>query len=287
MSKIGIFYAYWVHDWDVDFHPYVDKAYQLGFDVLEVNAGTVADMTPAERIALKMHAQEKGISLSYVVGLQHKYDLAAEDPAIRKNGIAYLQRMAAAVGQMGGGPVGGIIYGAWPASMPEGSTDKRPYLERSVASMKEAIKAAEDHHVTFNMEVVNRFEQFLINTCREAVDYVMEVDSPAAKVMLDTFHINIEEDSFSDAILTAGDLLGHFHVGEQNRMPPGYGRIPWTEIGAALRKINYSGYVVIEPFLRPGGQIGRDIRVFRDLSVGMDMDDEARKALYFMRGVMK
>jgi len=192
-----------------------------------------------------------------------------------------------AIGEMGGGNLGGIIYGCWPATMPEGGSDKRSYFDRSVASMKEAIKVAEDNNVIFNMEVVNRFEQYLMNTCEEAVEYVEAVGSPNAKVMLDTFHMNIEEDSFGQAILRAGDNLGHFHIGENNRMPPGYGHIPWTEIGAALRKINYQGYVTMEPFLMPGGEVGRDIKVFRDLSEGMDLDDEARKALLFMRGVLK
>jgi len=285
--KVGIFYAYWVHDWDVNFHPYIDKASDIGFDVIEVNAGTIADMTSDERKELKAHAQDKGIELSYVVGLQHQYDIALADEGIRKNGIAYLQKMAKAVGEMGGGPVGGIIYSSWPASMPEGETNKQPYIDRSVASMKEAVKAAEDNDVYFCMEVVNRFEQYLMNTCAEAVEYVKAVGSPNAKVMLDTFHMNIEEDFFYKAIHRAGDLLGHFHVGETNRMPPGYGRIPWIEVATALREIKYQGYVVMEPFLMPGGQIGRDIKVFRNLSIGMELDDEAHKALQFMRGVLK
>jgi D-psicose/D-tagatose/L-ribulose 3-epimerase len=153
--------------------------------------------------------------------------------------------------------------------------------------MKEAIKVAEDNQVFFNMEVVNRFEQYLLNTCAEAIDYVEMVGSPNARVMLDTFHMNIEEDFLGDSILRAGDKLGHLHIGENNRMPPGYGHIPWTELASALRKINYTGYVVMEPFLMPGGQVGRDIKVFRDLSVGLDLDEEARKALLFMRGVLK
>jgi D-psicose/D-tagatose/L-ribulose 3-epimerase len=137
------------------------------------------------------------------------------------------------------------------------------------------------------MEVVNRFEQFIMNTADEAVAYIEAVGSPNARVMLDTFHMNIEEDFIDDAIVKTGDRLGHLHIGENNRMPPGYGHIPWTEIGAALRRIHYQGYVVMEPFLMPGGQVGRDIKVFRDLSVGLDLDEEARKALQFMRGVLK
>ncbi|MFN8568729.1 MAG: sugar phosphate isomerase/epimerase family protein [Kouleothrix sp.] len=287
MNKVGIYYAYWTHDWDADFHPYVDKVARLGFDLLEVNGGTIARMTSEERRRLKAHAEAAQISLSYCIGLPHAYDIASEDRAVRARGIAYLQQMAAAIGEIGGGMLSGIIYGAWPATLPEGTTDRRPYLERSIASMREAIKAAEDNHVIFNMEVVNRFEQFLLNTSAEALAYVEAVGSPNAKILLDTFHMNIEEDFIGDAIVLAGDKLGHVHVGENNRMPPGFGHIPWTEIGAALRKIGYGGAVVMEPFLLPGGQVGRDIKVFRDLSVGLDLDDEARKAALFMRGVLK
>ncbi len=287
MNKIGIYYAYWTHDWDADFHPFIDKVADIGFDVLEVNGGTVGHMTAEERQALKAHADDRNITLSYCVGLPKQYDLASEAKSVRDNGIAFLKTMAKAIGEMGGGNLGGIIYSYWPATLPAGVTDKRPYWERSVASMEEAIKAAEDNNVFFNMEVVNRFEQYLLNTCKEAVAYVQAIGSPNAKVMLDTFHINIEEDFFSDAIVTAGEHLGHFHIGEANRMPPGYGHIPWAEVGAALRKIGYTGYVVMEPFLMPGGEVGRDIKVFRDLSVGLDLDAEAAKALQFTRGFMK
>jgi len=244
-------------------------------------------MTAAERQRLKAHAEQKGLELTYCIGLPHEYDIAAADKAVRDNGIAYLKQMAKAIGEMGGGQLGGIIYSAWPATMPKGETDKRPYFDRSISSMKEAIKMAEDNDVFFNVEVVNRFEQFLLNTVDEALSYVQAVGSPHAKILLDTFHMNIEEDFVSGAILKAGDKLGHLHIGENNRMPPGYGHIPWTEIGAALRQINYQGHLVMEPFLMPGGQVGSDIRVFRDLSVGLDLDDEARKALLFMRGVLK
>lgn len=287
MNKIGIYYAYWTREWDVDFHPFIDKVADLGFDILEVNAGTVGRMSADERRALKAHADDRGLSLTYCIGLPHEYDVASADAAVRRKGIDYLIQMANAVGELGGGKIGGIIYSAWPATLPKGETDKRPYLERSIASMKEAVKAAEDKNVTFNVEVVNRFEQFLLNTCAEALAYCEAVGSPNVKILLDTYHMNIEEDFVADALLRAGDKLGHFHIGENNRLPPGYGHIPWTEIGAALRKINYSGDVVMEPFVTPGGQVGADIRVYRDLSVGMDLDEEARKALLFMRGVLK
>ncbi len=229
----------------------------------------------------------RGLVLSYCIGLPPRYDVASPDAAVRRTGVAFLQQMARAIGEMGGGNLGGILYSCWPMIMPDGDFDKPAYVARSVASMKEAIKAAEDNNVFFNMEVVNRFEQFIMNTCAEALAYVEAVGSPNARVMLDTFHMNIEEDFIGDAIKLAGKRLGHFHIGENNRMPPGYGHIPWTEVASALRSIDYPGYVVMEPFLVPGGQVGRDIKVFRDLSVGLDIDEEARKALLFMRGLLK
>lgn len=283
MMKIGIYYAYWTHDWDADFVPFVRKVKQLGFDVLEVNSGTIARMLPAERAELRAVADGEGITLSYCIGLTADLDVASADEVVRAKGVEFLKSMCGSVGEMGGGPLSGIIYGSWPASLPEGESDKRPYVERSIKSLRAAAPIAEEHGVLLNVEVVNRFEQFILNCAEEAVDYVRAVDSPAVKVLLDTFHMNIEEDSIAEAILKTGDLLGHLHIGENNRKPPGYGHIPWDEIGDALRDIEFDGYIVMEPFLMPGGEVGRDIKVFRDLSAGLDMDAEARKACEFTR----
>jgi D-psicose/D-tagatose/L-ribulose 3-epimerase len=282
-NKIGIYYAYWTRDWDADFHPYLDRAADLGFDVLEINAGTVAHLPAAERRRLVDHARARGLELSYCIGLPPRFDVAAEDPAPRREGVRFLGEIVRAIGEMGGGRLSGIVYGCWPALMPEGVADKRPFLDRSVASLKEVLPLAEDQRVVLNMEVVNRFEQFLLNTAEEGVEYVRRLESPSAKLLLDTYHMNIEEDSIASAIATAGAHLGHVHLGESNRKPPGLGHIPWGDLATALRGIGYQGWLVMEPFLVPGGQVGRDIRVWRDLGKGMDLDQEAGKAVRFMR----
>jgi D-psicose/D-tagatose/L-ribulose 3-epimerase len=150
--------------------------------------------------------------------------------------------------------------------------------------MKEASKAAEDHQVQFNVEVVNRFEHYLLNTCSQALDYVRQVGSPNVKIHLDTFHMNIEEESIRHAVEIAGDYLGHVHIGENNRTPPGMGtgHIPWDELIRSLRKIQYENYIVMEPFTTPGGEVGRDIRIYRDLR-GSNPDHDAKRALDFIR----
>ena len=284
MNKIGILYAYWTRNWTVDFNPYVDKTADLGFDVLEVHAGVVTDMTPAERKKLKEHADKRKIDLCYCVGLSPEHDLASPDKTVQRDGIAYLQKMCRSVGEMDGKMVSGITYSCWPTRLPEGVTDKRPYLERSIACMKEAIKAAEDNQIQFNLEVVNRFEHYMLNTCDEALEYVQLVGSPNIKIHLDTFHMNIEEDSIGQAVEKAGKYLGHVHIGENNRTPPGSGEghIPWDELVQALKKVDYKDYVVMEPFTVPGGEVGRDILINRDLRVS-DPDQEVQNALHFIR----
>jgi len=282
MSKIGIYYAYWTHNWDADFVPYVAKVKALGFDILEVNSGTVTNLSNSERDRLKTAAERAGIELTYCIGLTAGYDIASEDVTVRENGIAFLKKQAEMLKYMNGKKLGGIIYGSWPGKLPPGA-DKSPFVERSIKSMREVMKTVEDCDVHFNVEVVNRFEQYILNTCEEGLDYVERVGSRHCKVLLDTFHMNIEEDSIYEAIVLAGSSLGHVHVGENNRRAPGRGRIPWFEISRALKKIDYQGAVVMEPFLERGGEVGRDIAVYRDLRNGLDLDEEARRACQFIR----
>jgi D-psicose/D-tagatose/L-ribulose 3-epimerase len=283
MNKVGIYYAYWTKDWSADFVPYVRKARDLGFDILEVNAGTIASLNHRQRETLKAAAVDAGISLSCCIGLSPDADLASSDASIRKNGIRFLGSIADAMVDCGIDRLSGIIYSCWPAKLEGRGVPKDKALEWSIESMQEAIKKAEDLDLTYNVEVVNRFEQFIMNTAREGVDYVRSVGSSNLKVLLDTFHMNIEEDSIPEAIETAGPHLGHIHLGENNRRPPGTGTLPWDDIFSALRRVEYAGWLVMEPFLHSGGEVGRDISVFREIMPGADADAEAEKACAFVK----
>ena len=213
-------------------------------------------------------------------------DLASEDAAKRKKGVAFLQDVARTMKHMDGTVMAGVNYSSWPRKLLPGE-DKRVLTDRAVEGVCEAIKAAEDCGVLFCVEVVNRFEQFMMNTAAEGIAFAERVGSPNCKIHLDTFHMNIEEDSIGGAIVEAGAWLGHFHLGEPNRRPPGRGRMPWPEIFGALREINYQGALVMEPFLIPGGEVGRDIAVYRYLPGYDDLDGEAARSVQFVRSEQK
>jgi D-psicose/D-tagatose/L-ribulose 3-epimerase len=282
MNPIGIHYGYWTQFWGSEPVQFVKRAQKCGFDILEVNAPKVTRMSDSEREALKGAAADAGLGLTYSIGMTSDMDLVSEDAATRKEGVVFLKNVARAMKQMGGTVLAGVNYSSWPRKLFPGE-DKKVLTDRSIEGVREAIKAAEDCEVIFCVEVVNRFEQFMMNTAAEGIAFAKRVGSPNCKIHLDTFHMNIEEDSMGGSIEEAGTWLGHLHIGEQNRRPPGRGRMPWPEIFGALKKINYQGAVVMEPFLLPGGEVGRDISVFRDLLGNGDLDEEASISVQFVR----
>jgi len=286
MNPIGIHFGYWTQYWDSEPIQFVKKAKDCGFDILEVNAPKITRMSDAERDALKGAAADAGIGLTYSIGLSADMDLISEDAATRKKGIAFLQDVSRAMKQMGGTVMAGVNYSSWPRKLMPGE-DKRVLTDLAVEGVREAIKAAEDCGVLFCVEVLNRFEHFIMNTTAEGIAFAERVGSPNCKIHLDTFHMNIEEDSIGGAIVEGDDWLGHFHLGESNRRPPGRGRLPWPEIFGALRKINYGGAVVMEPFLVPGGDVGRDIAVYRYLPGSDNRDEEAALSAQFVRSEQK
>ncbi|MBO4432659.1 MAG: sugar phosphate isomerase/epimerase [Clostridia bacterium] len=285
-NPIGIYYAYWEKEWSADFLPYIKKVKELGFDDLEINAGAVVDMTSAERKNLAAAAKDAGITLSYCIGLPAKYDLSSADSAVRKAGSEFVGKMLDGIHEMDGKVIGGIIYATWPMVGAPTYDEKMQMRARSIESLREILKKAEQYDIKYCLEIVNRFEQCIMNTAAEGVEYLRELGSPNAKLLLDTFHMNIEEDSIGDAIRSAKGYVGHFHIGEPNRKTPGTGRMPWGEIFGALKCIDYDGMIVMEPFIKAGGQVGKDIKVFRDLSNNAsaeEMDEMAAAAASFVK----
>ena len=193
--------------------------------------------------------------------------------------------------QIGGGTLlSGVSYAGW-GTPNVVMDDKSAYWNQSVKSMKEIIKTAEDCGVTYCVEAVNRFETCLINTAKEALAYTAEIESPNIGILLDTYHMNIEENSIADAIrLVGAEKMKNFHTGENNRTAPGRGHLNWDEIFGALAEIGYKGPIVSEPFIMQGGEVGRDIHVFRDLidnPIEKRIDEEAAYLLDFEKKMLK
>lgn len=284
----GIYYAYWEKEWGGDFIPYIRKVKKLGFDILEVACHNFSDTENEYLYRLKEAADAEGIILTGGYGNDSTHNISGADPMIVKAAFDKFEKTFQKMNIAGIKLLGGSLYSYWPVdySLP---LNKKEDMKRGIENVRILADMAAEYGITLGMEVLNRFEGYMLNTCEEAVDFVAKIDRPNVKVMLDTFHMNIEEDSFGDAIRMAGKYLGHFHLGEANRRPPFRGgRIPWDEIGEALHDIEYTGTVVMEPFVRMGGTVGKDIRMWHDLSDNCPdekLDQDVAESVRFLREI--
>lgn len=289
MNKLGIFMNFWENKWDADHVKYIQKAKKIGFDVLEFQAQPLLEMSDARLLEIKKAAEDAGIEMTYSLGLDKAYDISSEDESVRLGGIAYLTEIMKKVAFLDGKIISGVSYAGW--GIPDTPViDKQKLLENSIKSMKVLAKTAEDLDITYGIEAVNRFEGVILNTAAEAVDYVRQVGSEKVGILLDTYHMNIEEFSFRDAILTAGPYLVGLHTGENNRCIPGRGHLPWDEIFGALRDVNFKGRIVSEPFCVTGGEVGRAIYVWRNLladATEATLDSAAAELLAFEKKMVQ
>ncbi len=286
--KHGIYYAFWEQEWDGDYIHYIKKVSKIGFDILEIAAHQILNYSDSQLSDIRKCAEDHNIQLTAGIGPTIDRNLSSADDSVREAGREYFKNTLQQIAKLDISIIGGALYSYWPIDYTK-PVDKEGDRARGIKEIRELADYAKGLGINLCLEVLNRFENHILNTAEEGVAYVKEVGKDNVKVMLDTFHMNIEEDSISGAIRTAGSLLGHFHTGECNRKVPGKGRTPWREIGEALRDINYDGGVVMEPFVKMGGTVGNDIKVWRDLSNGADesvLDKAASDALIFSRYMM-
>ena len=281
--KHGIYYAYWEKEWSADYVQYVEKVADLGYDILEIGGTPLPDYTKEDISRLKLAADAAGIELTVGYGPSAGHNVG--NPQVREEALEWYKRLFSVMEKLDSHIIGGALYSYWPVdySLP---IKKEEDWKTAVEGMRMLSAIAAEYGVELNLECLNRFENYLLNTAEEGVRFVKETECSNVWVMLDTFHMNIEETSIGGAIRTAGNLLGHFHTGECNRMVPGKGRTPWKEIGEALSDIGYQKRVVMEPFVNRGGQVGQDIKVWRELMGNVTeaaLDRDAKEALRFQR----
>lgn len=285
--KHGIYYAYWEKEWSADYIKYLDKVAKLGFDILEVGGTPLPDYSQDDIKRLKAAAEANNIELTVGYGPSAEHNIGNRE--FRTGALEWYKKLFSVMEQLNSKVLGGALYSYWPVDYSK-AVNKEEDWKNAVDGMRLLAEEAAKYGVELNLECLNRFENHIINTADEGLAFVQEVGMDNVWVMLDTFHMNIEETSISDAIRTTGSRLGHFHTGECNRMVPGKGRMPWREIGEALRDIGYDKDVVMEPFVNMGGQVGQDIKVWRPLCGEVteeSLDQDAGEALKFQRYMLE
>jgi sugar phosphate isomerase/epimerase len=154
-----------------------------------------------------------------------------------------------------------------------GRLDQYPGVDgrvRLAEILQEAGQNAQCKGVRLALEPINRYENDFIANAEQGLSYMRQIDHPAVGLLLDTFHINIEETSWTEPfrqVMAEGKLF-HVHLGDNNRLPPGKGLIDFPAIVDTLAKLNYTGYLSAELLPRP------------------DADTAARQTLEHMRAIL-
>lgn len=279
--KIGVNTFVWTSPFTTRDFGLMAKIRSMGFDIIEI---AVEDASLIDVPLLRKTAEDEGLAITICGAFGTTRDISSDDPAIRRNGVAYIAdciRLAEAVGSsLFAGPVYSAV-GKTRMVSPEQKARERAWCVENLQSLGQL---AADAGVTIGIEPLNRFETDMINLTEQAIALIHEVGHPAYKVHIDTFHANIEEKSIPDAIRLAGDLLGHFHACENDRGTPGTGHIDWIDVRDALLEINYAGPVVIESFTPGIVEIAKAAAIWRPLAASQD--DLAREGGRFLRELL-
>lgn len=118
-------------------------------------------------------------------------------------------------------------------------------------ALQECAESALAAGVRIAVEPINRYETTLVNTVAEGLTLLEQVGMPNLGLLLDTFHMNIEEPDVYRSIRVAAPRLFHFHVADSNRWYPGAGHLDFPRIVATLRGVGYTGYVSVEAMPMP------------------------------------
>ena len=127
--------------------------------------------------------------------------------------------------------------------------------------------AAEDDSVKLVIEPINRYETDMINTVGSGLELMEKVRMENVGLLLDTFHMNIEEPSPVQSILDAGKYLFHFHIADSNRWYPGAGHIDFGKQINTLMQVGYQGFISAEimPLPDPDTAAEKTIEYLRNL----------------------
>ncbi len=217
-------------------------ASKLGYDAVELHWANPAHIDLA-KIAAACKENQMGIS-AFATGrayVQEGLSLIHDDSGNRAAAIQRLKDYVDAASPYEAIVIIGCIRGNLVSE-----ASREASLDRLAQSTMVIAEYAQSKNVMIVFEAINRFENNYLNTAQETAAFIRENNLPNTKILLDTFHMNIEDADMPKAILDCGDLLGYIHIADSNRHFAGAGHIDLVQIIDSLKKVNYHGFISAE-----------------------------------------
>ena len=251
---------------------------QWGFDSAEIAVEQVSHIDP---VHVKSELDRYGLTCGALCSVTGPDRDLRGTPEQQQTSTDYLLWLIDAAAPLGCSNIIGPVYSAVGRAESYSDKERQAQWKLVVKNLKKICRYAEKKGVTISVEPLNRFETDFINTCDQVLQLIKDVGSPALRVHLDTFHMNIEEKNSAAAIRKAGKLLGHFHACGCDRGTPGNDHIDWKGIAAALKSVGYDGQVIIESFTQDIKMIAKAASIWRKFEPSPD--DIARNGLKFLK----
>lgn len=263
--KFGINTLLWTAGFGEEHLPLLKKFKSWGFDGVEI-ARFAFDGFPAARI--RQALKDEGLECTFCSALTGETSLISDDAAVRQSARDFIVQGIHTAAELGAN----VFLG--PFCSPVGKLlGRRPNAEewkRAVEGLAAIAPELDACGVSLAHEALNRFETYFTNTGDEAFRLCEEVGHPRVGILFDAFHANIEEKDSAATVRRIAKRLKHVHTCESDRGIPGTGQVHWTELLAALKEVEYEGWMVIESFGSRIPEIAAAACIWRDLAPSAD-----------------
>jgi sugar phosphate isomerase/epimerase len=235
------------------------EAKRLGFDAVEIFAPPTLSPATVERAlddnGLKLAAMGTGVGW-----VLHRLTLTNSDAEMRRKAADFIRSVIDRAGPFGAPAIIGSMQGRHGDGMDE--TKALAFLAEALGPLAEHAK---QYGVPLLFEPLNRYETNLVNTVADGLSLRAKTGADNVKLLVDLFHMNIEEAETASAIRAGAGAIGHVHFVDSNRRPAGCGHIDFAAAAAALRDIGYAGYVSAEalPYPNPVEAATLTIQAYR------------------------
>lgn len=276
--KLGVSTWLWTSPFKTDTISLFSKIRDMGYDMVEI---PVED--PALIDVKRVKEALKAFDLSPVIcgAFGPGRDLTNDEVSYHRTSFNYIESCLEIAYELEAGFFGGPMYSAVGKARLVSPEQRKIEWGRAVANLYRVAEMAEERGLQLAIEPLNRFESDLINTAEDVVRLIKDIGHPAAKILLDGFHMNIEEPDIEKAILLAGDDLLHVQVSENYRGTPGTGQTPWNAYKKGLEAINYQGAISIESFTPEVVELAGAVCIWRKLAPSQD--SFAAEGIRFLR----
>lgn len=253
-----------------------------GFDSVEIAIEDPSHLDPAH---VKRELDRHGLVCGSVCACMGPDRDLRGTPQQQRTGLAYMKALLDQMVVLDCPSLIGPVYSAVGRADAVPPKEYKQQWATVVKNLQQLCRHAEKQGRQVCLEPLNRFETDFINTCEQGLKLIKAVGSPALKLHLDTFHMNIEEKFLDAAIRKAGKQLGHFHACGSDRGTPGNDHTDWKSIAKALKDIRYDGHVVIESFTSDVKVIARAAAIWRRIEP--TQNEIAVKGVKFLKRTLK